>query len=311
MRTIGAICGSAATVAILLVSGSARAQNSNSAAIVNGEAIPMSEIDAVMALRPRELFPVPQAQQRQARLEILDGLIAERLMRQFLAKNGEPVDPAEVEKQMKALTETQKSAGKSLVDYYKETRQTETHVRDSIKNMLEFSAYAKKKCSEEELKRYFTANIEYFQKVTVRCSHIVIRVPINATTAERKQARSKLAEIQQKLLARQITFSDAAREYSQCPTAPKGGDIGFIMRKWMGVDEAVTKTAFALKKGEMSDIVVSEYGLHLILVTDRTDPKPVDFAACIEEVRDCYTEELRQHLLADLRKKATIEITIK
>jgi parvulin-like peptidyl-prolyl isomerase len=300
----------AAILVVLVATGMGRAQSGKTAAVVNGEAIPMTEIDAVIAMRPKELFPVPQAQQRQLRLEILDGLIGERLMKQFLAKNGPSVDTTEVDKQLSSLAEAQKAAGKTLADFCRETHQTEAQVRGSIQSMLQFSGFAKKQASDEELKKYFAANLDYFQKVTVRCSHIVIRVPINATNAERQEARKKLAEVQQKLLAKKIGFADAARENSQCPSAPKGGDIGFITRKWM-VDEPVAKTAFALKKGEMSGIVESEFGLHLILVTDRTEPKPIEFTACIEDVRDCYVEELRQHLLADLRKSARIEIMIR
>ncbi|MFL5339865.1 MAG: peptidylprolyl isomerase [Gemmataceae bacterium] len=299
-----------AAVAILVAAGAAQAQDGKPAAIVNGEPIPTSEIEAVLAMRPRELFPIPQAQHRQVRLEILDALIAERLMRQFLAKSGAPVDSAEVEKQMAALAESQKMSGKTLADFCRETRQTETQVRAGVQNMLQFSAYAKKLASDAELKTYFAANPDYFQKVTVRVSHIVIRLPVGASGAERQEARKRLTEIRQKLLAKQIAFADAAREFSQCPSAPKGGDIGFIARKWM-VDEPVAKAAFALKTGELSDIVESDFGLHLILATDRTEPKPIEFAACVEDVRDCYIEEMRQQLLTKLRDAAKIEVLIK
>jgi parvulin-like peptidyl-prolyl isomerase len=145
--------------------------------------------------------------------------------------------------------------------------------------------------------------------VTVRVSHIVIRIPLEATPQEKDDARKMLGDLRRKLVAGEISFADAARQYSQCPSAPKGGDIGFIARKWM-VDEPVARAAFALKKGEISEIVVSEVGLHLLLVTDRTEPKPMEFAACIEDVRDCCIEEMRERLMADLRKAAKIDILI-
>jgi peptidyl-prolyl cis-trans isomerase C len=210
---------------------------------------------------------------------------------------------------MAALADAQKAAGKTMADYCRETHQTEAQVRASIYSLLQFTAYSQKVATEAELKSYFEANREFFQKVTVRCSHIVLRMPTNATDAEKQEARKKLTAIREKLTAAQVTFADAAREHSQCPSAPKGGDIGFITRKWM-VDESVAKAAFALKKGEMSGIVESEYGLHLLLVTDRSEPKPIEFAACADDVRDCYVEEMRQKLLTQSRRSAKVDILL-
>jgi parvulin-like peptidyl-prolyl isomerase len=295
--------------ALAILAGTAVAQNEKPAAVVNGETIPMSEIEAAMASRPMELFPVPAAQQRQAKLEILDVLIGERLMKQFLVKSGATVDSTDVEKQMAALTQAQKEIGKTLAAYCRESNQTEAQVRAGVSNMLQFQAYAKKIATDDELKKYFQANLDYFQKVTVRCSHIVLRVGADATDAEKQEARKKLTAIREKLTANPENFADAAKENSQCPSAPKGGDIGYITRKWM-VDEPVAKAAFALKKGEMSGIVESEFGLHIILNTDRTDAKPIEFAECKDDVRDCFVEELRQKLLVDLRRSAKVKILL-
>jgi peptidyl-prolyl cis-trans isomerase C len=205
--------------------------------------------------------------------------------------------------------ESQKAAGKTLADYCKETRQTEAQLRAGIASMLQFTAYSKKIATDAELKKYFATNLDYFQKVTVRCSHIVLRVPPDAPEAEKQEARKKLVAWRDAIVAGKVAFADVAKEHSQCPSAPKGGDIGFITRKWM-VDESVAKGAFALKKAEISGIVESDFGLHLLQVTDRTEPKPIEFAACADEVRDCYVEEMRQKLLADLRRTGKIEIML-
>jgi peptidyl-prolyl cis-trans isomerase C len=299
----------AAILLLLLLAGAASAQSSKPAAIVNGEAIPMSEIDAVLATRPAELIPLPEAQKRLFRQEILERLIAEKLMNQFLAKYGPAIAPKEVQKQLDALTESQKANGKTLADYCKETHQSEAQLRANIQSMLQFFEYAQKQASESELKKYYQNNLDYFHKVTVRCSHIVLRLPTSSTEMERQAARQKLLELRQQILDGKVAFADAARAHSQCPSAPKGGDIGYITRKWM-VEEPVAQPAFALKKGDLSAIVETEYGLHLLLVTDRTMPQAVPFETCIDDVRDCCIEEMRQKLLIDLRKAARIEIKI-
>ena len=73
---------------------------------------------------------------------------------------------------------------------------------------------------------------------------------------------------------------------SQCPSAPRGGDLDFIARKWM-VEEPFAKAAFAMKVGDLSDIVTTDYGLHLILVTDRKAGTPTTFEQVADEVREC------------------------
>jgi peptidyl-prolyl cis-trans isomerase C len=231
-------------------------------------------------------------------------------MKQFLAKNAPPISEAEVNRQLGALIESLKAQGKTFAEFCKESRQTESQIRIGVANMLQYAAYAKKNTSDEQIKQYFEANRDFFQKTTVRLSHIVIRVSASTPAAERAEAQKRLADLRARIVAGKISFADAARQYSQCPTAPKGGEIGFITRKWM-VDENVARAAFALKKGEISDVVASEFGLHLLTVTERNEGPKVEFAAVADDVRETYTEEMRQKLLLELRRSAKVQILVK
>src|SRR5262245_29698456 len=291
-----------AGLAILAIATTALGRD-KPAAVVNGEAIPMAEVEAVLALRPQELFPIPEAQQKLIRQEVVELLISEKLMKQYLAKNAPAIDVVEVEKQMAALVESLKAQGRTLVDFCKESRQTEVQLRTGVQNMLQYTAFARKAATDDELKKYFAENLDYFQKTTVRLSHIVIRIPVGSPPAEREQARKRLAEIREEIVAGKVSFADAARDHSQCPSAKMGGDIGVVTRKWM-IDEAVAKAAYALKKDEISDVVESEFGVHLVKVTERTEGKKVEFAAMADEVRDNFIEETRQKLLLELRRTA-------
>ena len=76
------------------------------------------------------------------------------------------------------------------------------------------------------------------------------------------------------------------------------------------MDEAFCKAAFALKVGEVSQPVDCEFGVHLILVTDRTAGTPRPFDQVADEVRDCYTEDVRDNLVAQLRKAASVQINV-
>ncbi|HEY8506238.1 MAG TPA: peptidylprolyl isomerase, partial [Gemmataceae bacterium] len=230
----------AAVVTASLGGGSARPEapeKDKPAAVVNGETISLGEVDAVIRQRPAGLTPLPPSQQRQLRLEILAGLIDDLLLRQFLREHAPPVDPAELDQQMAALVKSLQAQDKTMADYCRETHQTPEQVREGMLAVLQLGAYARANTSEAELRKYYQANKDYFDKVTVRASHVVLRVPRDAPAEEREQARRQLAELREQIVSGKLDFAEAAKQYSHCPSAPKGGDIGYFTRKWM-VDEA-------------------------------------------------------------------------
>jgi parvulin-like peptidyl-prolyl isomerase len=278
-------------------------------AVVNGEPIPRADLDDVLAQRPVAVTPLTAAQQRALQQDALAGLIDERLLRQFLAKNAPPISRDEVERQVATLQRGLAAQGKPLDDYLKENRLTPAQLRSNIAMMQQWNAYAGKKVGEADLRKYFADNKDFFDKTTVRASHIVLRISPTAPPGERAEAKKKLVAIRADVVAKKVPFAEAAMKYSQCPSAPKGGDLDFFARKWM-VEEPFAKAAFALKVGELSDVVETEYGLHLILVTDRKAGTPVTFDAVAEEVRECVLEDLRQATLQELRRSAKVDMKL-
>jgi peptidyl-prolyl cis-trans isomerase C len=282
------------------------------AAIVNGEAIPAGELDRVVEMLLKEKFkvqPATEAQRRQIRLEVLGLLINDALMRQFMQKHAPKVEPAAVDKELAALAaQLQKQdPPKTLQDFYRDTHQSEAQFRAVLASRLQWDAYVKAQVREADVKRYYEESKDFFDQVAVRASHIVIQVPASATDGERKAARDKLQAIRAEIIAGKLDFAEAAKKHSQCPSAPHGGDIGYFSRKGM-LDENFARAAYALKAGDVSEIVTTDYGLHLIKVTDRKPGKPSDFEKIKDEVRDWYVQELAQQVLTNERKSAKIEM---
>jgi peptidyl-prolyl cis-trans isomerase C len=301
-------------IAVLESLGLAQKPETNkAAALVNGETILLDEVDAILKARTKEsgpsLAPLTVSQQRQQRLEVVSALVDELLVKQFLREKGFKIETAEIDKAMTTLGDSLKTQKKTLADYCKETNQTEQQIRTSIQQMLQMNQFVKQQGTDEELKKYFELNKDFFDKITVRCSHIVIRLSPNAPKEEREQAKQKLATARAEIVAGKKEFTAVAKEISHCPSAPKGGDIGYIYRKWQ-VDENFARVAFGLKTDEISEPIETDFGLHLIKVTDRKAGTPAKFELCLEDVRDCYTEELRQVLLTKLRQKGKIEILL-
>ena len=111
-------------------------------------------------------------------------------------------------------------------------------------------------------------------------------------------------------MAGKLAFADAARKHSMCPSAPKGGDLGFIGLRDPAVDEAFARAAFALKAGEVSEPTDGEFGVHLVQATERKPGTPAAFEKVADLVRDCYAEDVRQGLVGLLRKQAPIQVTV-
>jgi peptidyl-prolyl cis-trans isomerase C len=282
------------------------AQAAKPAAAVNGITISTAQVDALINARPQAVA-LPEAQMKQLRLEALNHLIDDVLLQQFLRKNGPKVDPAEVKKNVSELEGSLKKQGKTLADYYRESGQTADELYQTAQMVLQLSAYIKNRLAEADIRRYYDENRELFDMVKVKASHIVLRVAASASDKDRKEAREKLLAIRQQIISKQISFAEAAKKYSQSESASRGGDIGEFPRKgW--VEEPFARAAYGLKVGEISDVVTTEYGLHLIQITNRTKGESSDYSKVHEGVRELCIEEMIQDLIARERKAAKIEV---
>jgi peptidyl-prolyl cis-trans isomerase C len=279
------------------------------AAVVNGEPVSAAELQAVLKLSGPVAVHLPEGQRRQRQMEALSLLIDNLLMRQFLAKHTPAVPPAEVDKRLAEFEAGLKEQGKGLAEHCHDTHQTVEQLRAGIADHIRWATYVRPKVTDEVVAKYYKDNKDFFDEVTVQASHIVLRVPPTATEADKAAARAKLDDLRAKVVAGTLDFAEAARKHSQDPAAAQGGDLGYFPRKWV-FDEAFSRAAFALPVGQVSDVVQTDYGLHLIKVTGRKPGKPSDFAKIKEAVREFCAEDLRQQLLAEQRKAATIEINL-
>ena len=144
---------------------------------------------------------------------------------------------------------------------------------------------------EQDLKTYYEQNVQRLAgKEERRASHILINAAKDAPAADRAKAKAKAEELLAAVRKNPKSFADVARKNSQDPgSATKGGDLDFFAKGAMV--KAFEDAAFALKKGDISDVVESEFGFHIIELTDIKAPKAPSF------------ESMRPQLEADLRKQ--------
>jgi peptidyl-prolyl cis-trans isomerase C len=290
-------------------SGQEATSGSRPAAIVNGEPIPIQEVDAILKVRPTKVGRPSEAELDDMRRQALDMLVDDVLLKQFLRKHAAPVRPGEVSKKMSELQSSLKAQGQTLEAYCREACQTEAQLKSTIVTMLQRNSFIAQHLTAESVRRYYDENREFFDQVTVRASHILIRTASGTTPTQAAVAKAKLTSIREQIVAGKIDFAAAAKKYSQCPSAPTGGDIGYFPRKGT-VEEPFARAAFALKKGEVSDVVQTSYGFHLIQITDRKSGTPSEFAKIESLVRDLAGEEMMMSILMHERDQARIEIKL-
>jgi parvulin-like peptidyl-prolyl isomerase len=302
---VGALIGGGNLVSIATAAPKA-------AAVVNGVVIPMADFDAMMRLAGlSDPMPVemPNDRKKMMQMQVLGSMIDEVIIQQFLNKNTAPVPAAEVEKKFVELKTSLDQQKKTIADFCRESGTTEDSIRKDIAARLQWANYASTRITEADLQKYYKEFKDYFDGVTVRCSHIVIRLPFNAPDAEKASVTAKLMQLRQQLLDKKISFPEAAKMYSHCPSAKQGGDLNFIPRKGL-VDDEFARVAFSLPVGQISTVVQTDFGLHLIMVTERKDGKPSEYQKVINDVREMVTAELWNTILMQQRKAAKIEINL-
>ncbi len=194
------------------------------------------------------------------------------------AAEGMDIQPTEEELETKFQQYKQ-----GLIDkgYYKQFTESlgldEEKFRESMKDHLSVQLLQKKIMSdvdyeptEKEMKDYYNKNLEQFlYPARIRLSSIYIKAPVSEGKEARRLAKEKALEIRKKIGERpEETFSNLARKYSDDPySVTRGGDFGYIKRHDPKIDEEFLKEAFSLKEGDVSDVVETDIGYHIIWVT--------------------------------------------
>ena len=144
---------------------------------------------------------------------------------------------------------------------------------------------------EAELRTYYEQNLQQLaSQEQRRVSHVLINAPKDAPADERQKAREKAQSLLDGLRKNPGSFAAVAREHSQDPgSASRGGDLDFFARGAMV--KPFEDAAFKLDKGQISDLVETEFGFHILQLTDVKTPKAESF------------EAMRPRLEADLRRQ--------
>lgn len=158
------------------------------------------------------------------------------------------------------------------------------------------SAVGNAQPSDADLHKFYEDNAARFRtEAQVRVSHIFIEAPRSASAADKAAAKAKADKLLADVKAHPDQFAQIAEKNSQdAPSAAKGGDLGYVTRGSTAGGPAFDDAAFALKSGEVSNVVESDLGFHILKATDVKPAavKPFD------EVKDSIATELKQQFAA-------------
>jgi peptidyl-prolyl cis-trans isomerase C len=287
-------------------------------ATVNGVVITRQAFDREMNMiqqrQARSGQPLERSMLMKWQDKILEGLIEKELLYQESQKAGVKVAPDVVDNQLNEIKKRfpdDKAFEKALAD----SGLTEADLRariekeQSIQQWIEKNFLEKITISEEEMKAYYDGHPEMFvQPESVRARHILIKVDPKGGDAAKAAAKKKIEEIQEKL-KNGGNFEALAKEYSEDTTRDKGGDLGYFTKGRMV--KPFEEAAFSLQVGQVSPIVESIYGYHLIMVVDRKPEGKVSYEDAKPRIQQVLKNEkvrtqLRAHL-DDLKAKADIQ----
>ncbi|HVP58697.1 MAG TPA: peptidylprolyl isomerase [bacterium] len=163
--------------------------------------------------------------------------------------------------------------------------------------------------TDAEMKSFYDSNPSEFQQPEqIRASHILISVGKDDTPAQKSEKMAKITKIRSDIKGG-ADFAQMATKYSDCPSKDRGGDLGYFGRGQMVAP--FDAAAFALKVGEMSDIVTTDFGYHIIKVTDHKPAHTVTFDEAKSEIANYMGNQQKQaavgSYIQSLRAAAKIE----
>lgn len=304
--------------ASIFVAFAARAEiKERIAAVVNGQPITLSEVDErVAAEMGRTMQKAPSAARDEERKDLLhrglQQLIDEKLVETEAGSLGLEVTEDELSKQLEALA---RQNGLDIPGFREALQQQGIEydtVRESLRRqslmvrLLQFKVKPRTVTDAEVQSAYAAQNADADFEVKAR--HIFIATPAGAAPAQLKLAQTK-ADGALRRIRGGDSFALVARDVSEGPSAKEGGDLGYVHRGVM--DPALDKAVFSTQVGQVSPLIKTDKGYHLVLVEEHRKLAAKPLTEVQEELRqklanDSIMKE-REHYLATLRKGAQID----
>ena len=265
---------------------------------VNGEEV--TAFDVSMILRSMSSM-LPQGQQRPTQEELADAatrravdqlLLAQEARRQGLEPDSERVAKAlaDAEQQSGGREQLEATLARGDADYEDLTKLLRQ--MDLVQRLVEQKIQPQIQVTSEDVESFYASNPELFNRpAQVHARHILFTVPEDADAEADAEAKAKAEAALGRARAGE-DFAELAKELSEGPSGPRGGDLGFFTQDRMV--QPFGEVAFSLEPGEISDLVKTRFGYHVIKVEETRPAGTVP----LDEVRPRVQQALAQQQVA-------------
>jgi peptidyl-prolyl cis-trans isomerase C len=286
---------------------------------VNGTAIPYRQLEQTQKLyldkNGQDPKSMPPEKLQSLRKQLLDSLVSSELLYQASVAAKITVSDAAIDEQIQSL-KAKFSSDEELTRSLQEQGVTLEEMKERVRRNLATEQLVKQevdskiKVSDAEISDYYQKNKERMRRPEgVKMSEIFVRVEPRAGGEAKAKARQKIEAVLKEVRAGK-DFAALARQFSESPDAKDGGEMGFVSRN--GTLPVLTDAAFKLKVGEVSDVVESPFGYHLLKVTEKKPAGDVSLAEAKPQISNFLSQQKEREafdaFLSKLKAAARIEI---
>jgi peptidyl-prolyl cis-trans isomerase C len=295
-------------------------QDQQYVATVNGTGIPRADFEQAVARAQQQMAmqgqspspdQVPALQQ-----DVLNQMIAEELLYQEGIDQGLEATEEQISGQLQQIRSQFQSDEEweaALSDNQTTEEELVEDIRRSVivQQMVTQATEDMEAVSDQAIEDFYAENPSFFESgEQVAASHILISTEGLSTDAEIAEARERAEETRRLLLEEDADFAELARERSEGPSGPRGGDLGTFGRGQMV--PAFEEAAFALEPGSISEVVQTQFGFHVIKVTDRIQAGSIPLENVQGDIREYLQTQKRSEVIGGyvdtLREDANIAI---
>jgi peptidyl-prolyl cis-trans isomerase C len=285
---------------------------------VNGEEIRKAELDTIVkTMEARAGQAVPADRRDEIYRNAIDQLVVYKLLWQESKARGIQANDTEIQAkltQLRSQFPTQEAFDQALKqrNMTADTLKRDAQVDISVSKLIDAEVSTLPGPSDADAKAFYEKNPDQFKQAEqLRASHILIRVDQNADAAAKKKARAQIDSVLKQARGG-ADFAKLAQQHSQDGSAAQGGDLNYFGKGMMV--PPFDAAAFALTPGEISDVVTTQFGYHIIKVTDRRPERTIPFEEAQGKIKEYLTGQKKQErqnaFIEGLRKKARIEVLV-
>lgn len=275
------------------------AADSPTIAVVNNQRITENEFEFLCLSRR-----VSKEKHAAVRERFVEDLIDRALLKQFLDKGKIDYSREMLDAQVVRVETVIKDDGKNVNEVLRSLGYNRETLRAELALPLRWRSYAKTIITDSAITAYWEMHRSKFDGTEVRAAQIVKTLPAMPSASDIESMKKLLSDVRQKIVAKELTFADAAKQNSDSPSGKDGGDLGtFGFRGRMPLD--ITQAAFKLKVGEISEPFQTSFGMHLLTVTEIT-PGDLSLEDARPEIFETLSQETQRRLVKELRSTAKI-----